>query len=82
MTPGALLRLTVLGIGVLACQPSGAPPTSDSSLVAGAKIGTPPPAVADGEWSLPARDYANSRFSNLAEITSANVKNLHVAWTF
>ena len=39
MTPGALLRLTVLGVGVLACQPSGAPPSSDSSLVAGAKIG-------------------------------------------
>ena len=82
MTRGTPRRLAVLGIGLLGCQPVGAPPTGDSSFIAGAKIGTPPPAVADGEWSLPARDYASSRFSNLAEITPANAKNLHVAWTF
>jgi glucose dehydrogenase len=31
---------------------------------------------------MPAGDYSNSRFSELAQITSANVKNLHAAWTF
>ncbi len=30
----------------------------------------------------PARDYANSRYSPLAQITPANAKNLHVSWTF
>src|SRR5262249_57511927 len=35
-----------------------------------------------GEWLFPGRDYANSRFSELASITPANAKNLHVAWTF
>ena len=31
---------------------------------------------------MPARDYASSRYSTLAQITSANVKNLKAAWTF
>jgi PQQ-dependent dehydrogenase (methanol/ethanol family) len=49
--------------------------------VSGAAIAAPrtgPP----GEWPMPAGDYSNSRFSELAQITSANVKNLHAAWTF
>jgi PQQ-dependent dehydrogenase (methanol/ethanol family) len=35
----------------------------------------------DGEWAMPAGDYASSRFSPLAQITPANAKNLRVAWT-
>ena len=31
---------------------------------------------------MPARDYANSRYSELREITAANARNLKVAWTF
>src|SRR5437899_3706061 len=55
----------------------------DTVFVAGTKIAVAPPAgVSDGEWSLPARDYANSRFSNLSQITPANAKSLHVSWTF
>jgi PQQ-dependent dehydrogenase (methanol/ethanol family) len=34
----------------------------------------------DGEWAMPAGDYASSRFSPLAEITPANARNLRVAW--
>lgn len=30
----------------------------------------------DGEWTLPAGDYANTRFSPLDEINTSNVKNL------
>ncbi|GJG86946.1 methanol dehydrogenase [Gemmatimonadetes bacterium T265] len=41
-----------------------------------------PPGMKDGEWTLPGRDYAGTRYSPLAEITPANVKNLKVAWTF
>lgn len=64
-------------------KPSATSTTRDSTLVSGARIGVAPPAgVSDGEWSLPGRDYANSRFSNLSQITSANAANLHVAWTF
>jgi PQQ-dependent dehydrogenase (methanol/ethanol family) len=55
---------------------------SDTTSVVGARIGVAPPSADAGEWSLPARDYASSRYSPLAQITSANAKNLHVAWTF
>ena len=56
--------------------------TSNALSTAG-RIAVPPPAnVKDGEWTLPARDYASSRFSNLAQVTPANAKNLRVAWTF
>ena len=46
----------------------------------------PPPAiaqgVADGDWTMPARDYANTRFSPLDQLTPQNVKSLKLAWTF
>jgi glucose dehydrogenase len=55
---------------------------SDSgSMVPGARI-----AVArqgpDGEWPMPAGDYASSRYSALSQITPENAHNLHAAWTF
>ncbi len=31
-----------------------------------------------GDWTMPAGDYANTRFSPLSQINSGNVKNLHV----
>jgi PQQ-dependent dehydrogenase (methanol/ethanol family) len=34
------------------------------------------------EWRMPARDYANTRFSPLAEITRANVSKLQLAFSF
>jgi PQQ-dependent dehydrogenase (methanol/ethanol family) len=49
---------------------------------------TPPPpasqsAIADdGQWVMAAKDYANTRFSGLSEITAANVGSLKPAWTF
>ena len=39
-------------------------------------------AADDGQWVMAAKDYANTRFSGLGEITAANVRNLRVAWTF
>ena len=36
----------------------------------------------DGEWSMPTKDYAATRYSALAEITPANAKGLHPVWTF
>jgi len=36
----------------------------------------------DGEWRMPARDYASTRYSPLAEITAANVRQLKEAWSF
>src|SRR5437763_7778150 len=45
-----------------------------------------PPAAAappdDGQWTIPAKNYASTRYSELTEITVDNVKNLQVAFTF
>ncbi|RWX70852.1 PQQ-binding-like beta-propeller repeat protein, partial [Mesorhizobium sp. M2A.F.Ca.ET.039.01.1.1] len=46
---------------------------------------SPPAAAAppdDGQWTMPAKNYASTRFSELAEINEGNVKNLQVAFTF
>ena len=32
----------------------------------------------NGDWSMPAGDYANTRFSPLSQINTGNVKNLHI----
>jgi PQQ-dependent dehydrogenase (methanol/ethanol family) len=36
----------------------------------------------DGQWIMPAKNYASTRFSGLNQINASNVKNLKVAWTF
>ncbi|HEU4563897.1 MAG TPA: PQQ-dependent dehydrogenase, methanol/ethanol family [Gemmatimonadaceae bacterium] len=36
----------------------------------------------DGQWVMPARDYANTRFSGLSQITAQNVKSLRMVWSF
>src|SRR6186713_2769263 len=36
----------------------------------------------DGQWTTPAKDYANTRFSELTEIDKTNVGRLQVAITF
>jgi alcohol dehydrogenase (cytochrome c) len=36
----------------------------------------------DGQWTMPAKDYASTRFSGLDQINGGNVANLKLAWTF
>jgi len=36
----------------------------------------------DGQWTMPAHDYASTRYSRLGQITATNVANLRLAWTF
>ncbi|MDR6535266.1 methanol/ethanol family PQQ-dependent dehydrogenase [Variovorax soli] len=36
----------------------------------------------DGEWTMPARDHASTRYSPLAQITTANASALQLAFTF
>src|SRR5438105_7001712 len=36
----------------------------------------------DGQWLMPAHDYASTRFSALTEINTGNVSRLQAAWTF
>jgi PQQ-dependent dehydrogenase (methanol/ethanol family) len=39
-------------------------------------------ATEDGAWSMPAKDYASTRYSGLAQITSRNATTLRPVWTF
>jgi PQQ-dependent dehydrogenase (methanol/ethanol family) len=36
----------------------------------------------DGQWTMPVKNFASTRYSTLAEINTANVRNLKLAWTF
>lgn len=42
----------------------------------------PAEAAEDGQWVMPAKNYASTRYSELNQITAENVKGLTVAWTF
>src|SRR5438034_7258645 len=64
----ALLLGSVAALG--APQQRAAPPASAS------------PAPDGGQWTMPAKDYAATRYSALTDITAANVKRLRAVWTF
>ncbi len=73
---GAVLRLSLVFLALAGAsaqaQPAGSRPM-------------PPAAAApadDGRWVMPAKNYASTRFSELAEITTDNVRRLGVAFTF
>src|SRR3954462_5614227 len=36
----------------------------------------------DGQWIMPAKNFASTRFSTLTDINTGNVKNLRLAWSF
>src|SRR3989441_1001158 len=67
--PSHLLLLgTLVALG--APQQRAAPPAHAS------------PAKDDGQWTIPAKDYAATRYSALTDINAANVKRLRAVWTF
>ena len=51
------------------------------TTIVGARIAAPRTGPAN-EWPMPGADYSNSRYSELAQITPTNAKNLRAAWTF
>ena len=51
---------------------------ADNVRAAGARA----PADEDGQWSMPSKDYAATRYSGLAGITRQNAGSLHPVWTF
>ena len=53
--------------------------TASSAKAIPAAAASPPD---DGNWTMPAKDYAATRFSGLTEITPANVGRLQVSFTF
>src|SRR5205085_10805995 len=40
------------------------------------------PGREDGQWSMPSKDYAATRYSALEQITVGNARSLHPVWTF
>ena len=36
----------------------------------------------DGSWTMPAKNYASTRFADLDQINAGNVRDLQLAWTF
>jgi len=59
--------------------------TADASAQNSSPRITPPISAApadDGQWTMPAKNYASTRFSELDEINEENVKDLRVAFTF
>ena len=56
-----------------------APPAS-TSTVPSAQL--PAGGVADGEWTMPAKDFANTRFSTLRQVDARNVARLAPTWAF
>ncbi|MEK0085202.1 methanol/ethanol family PQQ-dependent dehydrogenase [Benzoatithermus flavus] len=71
-------RLVALVAGLILATAAASP----ACLAAGA---VPPASAApadDGEWRMPAKNYASTRFSALDEINADNVRDLSVAFTF
>ena len=64
-------------IAMLGCLGAGAV-NADSVRATGAEA----PAGEDGQWSMPSKDYAATRYSGLTGITRQNAGSLHPVWTF
>src|ERR1700735_538231 len=56
-----------------------APPTPNAGKAAPDAANAPPD---DGQWSMPSKNYAATRYSSLTEITTENVKQLEPVITF
>ena len=90
----SLMRRAQLPAGflmLLSCSPEqagrsvalegGSPARNESGLAAQTPVATDSPPT-DGQWTMAAGDYANTRFSGLDQITTENAARLQVAWTF
>jgi len=81
----AVLLLAAVCAIILLALP-GNHPTSPQTAYATPPLAKMPAAAsapgAAGEWHIPAGDYASTRYSNLAQITTQNVGHLKPAFTF
>jgi PQQ-dependent dehydrogenase (methanol/ethanol family) len=66
----ALLLLALSGPGIAQDNPQGPRPAAAAT------------APEDGQWTMPAKNFANTRYSELSEINTENVKGLQVAFSF
>jgi PQQ-dependent dehydrogenase (methanol/ethanol family) len=66
------------GFAIAIAQTSGGSTNSVPGALPGIQIVSP---VADGQWTMPAGDYGNIRFSPLDQINTSNAHNLHIVAT-
>ena len=84
---GAVLLLALL-LPLTGCrtrtegQEEPTPSPARSASLSGARVAASPPGQDDGQWLMPARNYASTRYSGLGQINVRNVRNLQAAWTF
>ena len=67
-------------VAILVCL--GAIGAPASALGADVRTGPDGPASGDGQWMMPSKDYAATRYSALEQITVGNARSLHPVWTF
>jgi PQQ-dependent dehydrogenase (methanol/ethanol family) len=73
----AIFGAAVGCVGVAHSQTAGS--TNDiPGALPGIQIVSP---VANGQWTMPAGDYGNTRYSPLNQINNANVQNMHIVAT-
>jgi len=53
-----------------------------AAVAAGVRAAPAAAAQDDGQWPMPAKDYASTRYSKLTAITPQNAPGLHPVWTF
>jgi glucose dehydrogenase len=84
---GRIVVVALLGLALAGCnaktEAPSAPPSAYAPLpgATGASANFAPNDP-PGEWRRQARDFANTRFSPLSQITAANVGRLKIAWSF
>ena len=75
-------------LALVSCNKNPGPPSNATQTygqVAGGPHAVPPVAAApadDGNWTMPGKNFASTRFSGLNQITPANVKTMSIAFTF
>src|SRR5688572_11826519 len=70
--------MILMGCGGDSSPPADQPPRA----AARSSTSAPVSSADDGQWLMASRDYANTRFSDLRDITTGNVSSLKLAWTF
>jgi PQQ-dependent dehydrogenase (methanol/ethanol family) len=81
----AWLVVAMMAMTLASCQrrPSDARGPASARALGGSVKGDPATlAQDDGQWVMPAKNYASTRFSGLNEINTQNVSHLGVSWTF
>ena len=82
-----ILSFLLFALWSAGCSQKAPPPAQNNPAQRQATAPTGAQAVTsteteDGQWVMPAKNYASTRYSGLDQINIENVKNLKVAWTF